>query len=118
MASSIYNGKTTSRGDTTAFEYTGYSVQDSVSGYRGNGVQNGTQCIVEFISDAPALDIRLVGGNAQYDLYVDGQRVSSTPVTTDSSGSPYIYTVDWDGSVQLRHYRLCGINTGFGGVIT
>ncbi|HAY0385873.1 TPA: SGNH/GDSL hydrolase family protein [Escherichia coli] len=118
VASSIYNGKTTSRGDTTAFEYTGYSVQDSVSGYRGNGVQNGTQCIVEFISDAPALDIRLVGGNAQYDLYVDGQRVSSTPVTTDSSGSPYIYTVDWDGSVQLRHYRLCGINTGFGGVIT
>lgn len=118
VATSIYNGKTTSRTDTSAFEYTGYSPKDSVSGYRGNGVQNGTQCIVEFISDAPVLDFRFVGGNGQYDLYVDGQRIQEQPVKTDSSGSPYIYTVDWSNTVKLRHYRLCGINTGFGGVIT
>ncbi|WP_218070395.1 SGNH/GDSL hydrolase family protein [Escherichia coli] len=121
VASSIYNGKMTSRTDTSAFEYTGYSPQDSVSGYRGNGVQNGTQCIVEFISDAPVLDFRFVGGNAQYDLYVNGQRIQGESVQTDSSGAPYIYTVDWSNTSEasaLRHYRLCGINTGFGGVIT
>lgn len=118
VASSIYNGKSWSRTDTSAFEYTGYSPKDSVAGYRGNGVQNGTQCIIEFITDAPALDFRFVGGNGQYDLYVDGQRIQKQSVKTDSSGSPYIYTVDWNNTVKLRHYRLCGINTGFGGIIT
>lgn len=117
VASSIYNGKTTSRTDD-AFDYTGYDLKDVSSGYRGNGVQNGTQCIVEFISDASALDFRLSGGNGQYDLYVDGQRVSDQPVQTDTSGSPHIYTVDWQGKSALRHYRLCAINMGFGGVIT
>jgi len=118
VASSVYNGKMRERMDTSAFEYTGYAPKDSVSGYRGNGVQNGTQCIVEFISDAPVLDFRFVGGNGQYDLYVDGQRVSDRSVKTDSSGAPYLYTVDWNNTVKLRHYRLCGINTGFGGIIT
>ncbi len=118
MASSIYNGKTWSRTDLAAFEYTGYALKDAVSGYRGNGVQNGTQCIIEFISDAPLLDFRLVGGNGRYDLYVEGQRVSDKPVETDASGAPFIYTVDWQGVSALRRYRLCGINTGFGGVIT
>ncbi len=118
VASSIYNGKTASRTDAAAYDYTGYDLKDTTPGYRGNGVQNGTQCIVEFISDAPALDFRFIGGNAQYDLYIDGQRVSEQPIQTDSSGSPYVYTVDWQGVSALRHYRLCGINTGFGGVIT
>ncbi|EDS3395410.1 SGNH/GDSL hydrolase family protein [Salmonella enterica] len=118
VASSVYNGKTWSRTDAGAFLYTGYNIQDTVSGYRGNGIQNGTQCIIEFMSDAPSLDFRLVGGNYQGDLYVDGQRVSETSVNTDTSGAPYIYTVDWAGEVKIRSYRLVGINTGFGGVIT
>ncbi|EDU4962240.1 SGNH/GDSL hydrolase family protein [Salmonella enterica subsp. enterica serovar Saintpaul] len=117
VASSVYNGKTWSRTDA-AFLYTGYNIMDTVSGYRGNGIQNGTQCIIEFISDAPSLDFRLVGGNYQGDLYVDGQRISGISIKTDSSGAPYIYTVDWAGEVKIRSYRLVGINTGFGGVIT
>ncbi|MCU6406662.1 SGNH/GDSL hydrolase family protein [Enterobacter quasiroggenkampii] len=118
IASSIYNGKTWPRTDTSFFKYTGYDIRDTISGYRGNGVQNGTQCVIEFQSDAPAMDFRFVGGNGQYDLYVDGYRVSSESVRTDTSGAPYIYTVDWRGVSVTRHYRLCGINTEFGGVIT
>lgn len=118
VASSVYNGKTWSRTDAAAFGYTGYAVRDTVPGYRGNGIQNGTQCIIAFTSDAPALDFRFVGGNYQGDVYVDGQRLSGTPVKTDTSGAPYIYTVDWSGEVKTRSYRLVGINTGFGGVIT
>ncbi|MEG0205482.1 MAG: SGNH/GDSL hydrolase family protein [Citrobacter sp.] len=118
VASSVYNGKTWSRTDASAFLYTGYNIRDTVSGYRGNGIQNGTQCIIEFMSDAPSLDFRLVGGNYLGDLYVDGQRISETSVNTDTSGAPYIYTVDWSGEVKVRGYRLVGINTGFGGVIT
>lgn len=118
VASSIYNGRNWSRTDTAAFEYTGYDIRDSVSGYRGNGTQNGTQCIVEFTSDAPIIDFRFVGGNGQYGLYVDGQRVSNEAVRTDTSGAPYIFTVDWRGEVKTRAYRLVGVNSGFGGVIT
>ncbi len=63
----------------------------------------------------PSLDFRLVGGNYQGDLYVDGQRISGISMKTDSSGAPYIYTVDWAGEVKIRSYRLVGINTGFRG---
>ncbi|QPN37184.1 SGNH/GDSL hydrolase family protein [Salmonella enterica] len=56
-----------------------------------------------------------MGGNYQGDLYVDGQRISGISMKTDSSGAPYIYTVDWAGEVKIRSYRLVGINTGFRG---
>lgn len=117
IASSIAGGVTWSR-TSDVFFYTGSNIKDSVAGYRGNGTGNGTQCIVEFYSDAPQIDFRFVGGLAYYDLYVDGSRVAATSVTTDSSGQPYIYTVDWGGVAVPRHYKLKGINTGFGGVIT
>lgn len=118
VASTIYNGKTWNRTDETLFKYLGYAIKDTAAGYRGNGVGNGTQCVIEFCSDADTIDFRFIGGNAQYDLYVDGQRISDKPVQTDSSGAPYIYTVDWNGVAVPRHYKLMGINTGFGGVIT
>lgn len=114
VASSIYNGRQWSRTDP-AFNYIGYDIRDSVSGYRGNGIQNGTQMIVDFMSDAPLLELRLVGGNYQGVLFVDGQRVSPETIKTDTSGAPYIYMVDWDGVAVVRHYRLVGINSGFGG---
>ncbi|MGL3102513.1 hypothetical protein, partial [Enterobacter asburiae] len=88
MASSLSGGITWSRsGDF--FRFWGYSPRDVVSGYKGNGVGNGTQCIIEFNTDAPQLDFRLVGNNCQYDLYVDDQRISNKPITTDSTGAPY-----------------------------
>ncbi|EBV8434149.1 SGNH/GDSL hydrolase family protein [Salmonella enterica subsp. enterica serovar Minnesota] len=117
VATTIYNGKTWNRTDETLFKYLGYNIKDTASGYRGNGVGNGTQCVIEFFCDADSIDFRFIGGNAQYDLYVDGQRISDKPVQTDSSGAPYIYNVSWPTSVP-RHYKLMGINTGFGGVIT
>lgn len=118
ISSTVYNGKTWNRTDETIFKYLGYNIKDTASGYRGNGIGNGTQCVIEFYSDAESIDFRLIGGNAQYDLYVDGQRVSDKPVQTDSSGAPYIYNVNWGGKAVPRHYKLMGINTGFGGVIT
>ncbi|MGL4725635.1 MAG: SGNH/GDSL hydrolase family protein [Scandinavium sp.] len=120
VASAIYNGKTTQRQDETAFDYLGYDIQDNTSGsgYRGNGVQNGTQCQIAWVSDAPYLELRLIGGNYQGDLYVNGARISAEAIKTDTSGSPYLYAVDWAGVSDIREYRLCGINTGFGGINT
>jgi lysophospholipase L1-like esterase len=115
-ASSIYNPKLFSRTDADAFEFLGYSPKDITSGYRGNGVQNGTQAIIEFYSDADYLEYRFSGGNYQGDVYVNGQRIAAKAVKTDTSGASYVYVIDWNGSSEIRHYRLCGINTGFGGV--
>ncbi|VVT53938.1 hypothetical protein UYSO10_4962 [Kosakonia radicincitans] len=116
VASSIYNGATWDRTGSW-FTYLGSNVQDVTAGYRGNGNGNGTQCSITFCSDAPTLDFRLIGLNCQYDLYVDGARIASTAVTTDSSGAPYIYTIDWSGVTKTRTYTLRGVNTSFGGVI-
>ena len=99
-----------------AIEYLGYNPKEVTYGYVGNGVQNGTQMCIQFDSDAPRIDFLLVGLNSQYDLYVDGYRVSNAPVATDSSGGAYRYTVDWNGESKVRRYRLCGINTAFGGL--
>lgn len=117
-ASSISGLATTWARSSDVFRYWGYSISDIVSGYRGNGVGNGTQCIIEFNSDAAQLDFRFIGSNSVYDLYVDGHRISATSLQTDTSGAPYIYTVDWGGVYKTRKYRLVGVNTGFGGVIT
>lgn len=118
VASSISGLSTTWSRVSDVFHYWGYSIADIISGYRGNGVGNGTQCIIEFNSDAPLLDFRFIGSNSQYDLYVDDHRVSPASIQTDTSGAPYIYTVDWGGVYKTRKYRLCGVNTGFGGVVT
>ncbi|MDW3568239.1 MULTISPECIES: SGNH/GDSL hydrolase family protein [Enterobacter cloacae complex] len=102
-----------------AFKFIGYSPKDVASGYRGNtswGVD--TQAIIEFVSDAPALDFRFTGFNSQYDLFVDGQRIANKSVRTDASGQPYIYTIDWSGVAKPRTYRLSGLNMAFGGVNT
>lgn len=116
VASSIYNGASWDRTGSW-FTYLGSNVQDVTAGYRGNGTGNGTQCSITFCSDAPVLDFRLIGLNCQYDLYVDGARISASPVITDSTGAPYTYTIDWSGVVKTRTYTLRGVNTAFGGVI-
>jgi len=107
-----------SRVNESEFEYTGYDPKDSSPGYRGNGIQNGTQMVIEFYSDSDLIEFRLVGGNYQGDLYVNDQRISSQQIKTDTSGAPYLYIVDWQGVRAIRKYRLCGINTGFGGINT
>lgn len=116
VASSIYGGATWVRNGAW-FIYLGSNIADVTSGYMGNGNGNGTQCAITFCSDAPSLDFRLIGLNCQYDLYVDGARISASPVITDSTGAPYTYTVDWSGVVKTRTYTLRGVNTAFGGVI-
>lgn len=116
VASSM--GGTTWSRSNPVFRFLGYAPKDATSGYRGNTVWGSdTQANIEFVSDAPLLDFRFVGFNSQYDLYVDGQRISAQSIKTDASGAPYIYNVDWSGVVKPRTYRLSGINTAFGGVI-
>ncbi|MBL5914653.1 SGNH/GDSL hydrolase family protein [Enterobacter asburiae] len=116
VASSM--GGTTWSRTNPVFRFLGFAPKDAAPGYRGNTVWGSdTQANIEFVSDAPLLDFRFVGFNSQYDLYVDGQRISALSIKTDSSGAPYIYTVDWSGVVKPRTYRLSGINTAFGGVI-
>lgn len=118
VMTSIPGVTTTWARNSDVYRYWGYNIMDTTAGYRGNGNGNGTQCIIEFNSDAAQLDFRFIGGNSVYDLYVDGQRIASTPVQTDTSGAPFIYTVNWNGVSKPRKYRLKGVNTGFGGVVT
>lgn len=114
-ATSVSDKLSVGRNDT-GFDYLGYDPGDVTAGYKGNSVQNGTQMCIQFDCDAPRIDFRLVGLNSQYDLYADGNRVSATSVATDSSGGAYIYTIDWNGESKPRRYRLCGINSAFGGL--
>ncbi|ECC1660944.1 SGNH/GDSL hydrolase family protein [Salmonella enterica subsp. salamae] len=118
ITTTISNVVQHSRLNESEFEYTGYDPKDSSPGYRGNGIQNGTQMVIEFYSDSDLIEFRLVGGNYQGDLYVNDQRISSQQIKTDTSGAPYLYIVDWQGVRAIRKYRLCGINTGFGGINT
>ncbi|MBL5924970.1 hypothetical protein, partial [Enterobacter asburiae] len=112
VASSM--GGTTWSRSNPVFRFLGYAPKDVTSGYRGNTVWGSdTQANIEFVSDAPLLDFRFVGFNSQYDLYVDGQRISAQSIKTDASGAPYIYNIDWSGVVKPRTYRLSGINTTF-----
>lgn len=114
-ATSVNSKLSIGRADVN-IDFLGYDPKDVTTSYRGNGVQNGTQACISFDSDAPRIDFRLIGLNSNYDLYVDDQRIATTPVQTDSSGGAYIYTVDWAGDAKIRRYRLCGINTAFGGL--
>lgn len=115
VASTIYAGVTIARTDSK-ITYWGSDIKDAVAGFRGNGTGNGTQCRVNFKTDSSKIDFKLAGNNSKYDLYVDGQRISATSVTTDSSGAVYIYSIDWNGVEQMREYSLVGVNTAFGGI--
>lgn len=122
VASTVAAGLTVSRSSGN-FRYTGYTPGDAVSGYYGNTYANGTAMLVEWWSDDPHFDIRLVGNNSAYTLYVgDGssqmQRVSASSITTDASGAPYLLTVDFAGVYRPRKFKLFGINTAFGGLNT
>lgn len=123
VASTNDSGITWNRAVASAnFRYTGYAPADVTSGYLGNSVGNGTAMLIEWESDEAHFDIRLVGNNSIYMLFIrvngQWQRISSAGFSTDASGAPYILTVDWGGVYQPRSYKLVGVNTAFGGVIT
>lgn len=115
--SSISNPLLWNRTNTDAFDYFGSNVGTVNSTYTGSTSGNGTQFRIEFTSDADELNFRLIGVNSNYDLYVDGKRISATPVTTDTSGAAYTYRVKFD-SAKVRRFSLVGINTAFGGIYT
>lgn len=114
-ATSMYAGVSKERTDA-AFDYWGSDVKDSTSGYRGNGTGNGTQFKANWVTDSPKFEIKLAGLNTICELYVDGLRVGTQSVTTDSSGASYVYLVDWGGERKSRSYSLAGVNSAFGGL--
>lgn len=116
LASTVYAGVTIARTDAN-LTYYGSDIKDVISGFRGNGTGNGTQCRVSFKTDSSIVEFRLAATNSKYDLYVDGARISATSISTDSSGAVYVYTVDWNGVEQEREYSLVGVNTALGSVI-
>ncbi len=87
----------------------------SSSGYYGNSAGNGTHCSFEWATNSQRVDVRLIGLNSNLVLYVDGKQVSASAVTTDASGSSYIYALDF-GSVAWRDFKLIGFNNAFGGI--
>ena len=87
------------------------------SGYYGQAIGNSLSQSVEWCTDAPQLDLQLVGGNARYGLWVDGQRAVADQISTDASGNPYLCTVSWSGVRKPRRYKLAGYNFGFRGIL-
>lgn len=114
-ATGLYAGVAKERTDA-AFEYWGSDVKDVVSGYRGNGTGNGTQFRANWVTDSPKFEIRMVGIQTKAELYVDGRRINGMSMTTDESGSSYIYSIDWGGERKSRSYSLAGVNSAFGGL--
>ena len=99
-----------------AFRFTGYGyVNINSSGYWGSQVANGTASLIEFMSDASQLDIKMIGLNTKAILYIDGVRVDNVGVSTDVSGGGYLWNIN-PGSAIPRHYKLFAINGGFGGL--
>lgn len=115
--SSIRSPLLWNRTDATAFDYFGSNVGTVNASYTGSTSGNGTQFRIEFMSDADELNFRFIGVNSNYDLYVDGKRISATALLTDASGAPYTYRVKFS-SPKVRSFSLVGINTAFGGVYT
>lgn len=117
-ATTITGGTLWARTDRSAFNYVGSNVNTNInSAFAGAGTGNGTQFRIEFRSDATELDIKVLGQNSIYDLYVDGYRVSSTPLTNPSDGQSYFFNVKLP-TAKMRRFSLVGINTAFAGMWT
>jgi lysophospholipase L1-like esterase len=101
------------------FRFTGAGPANiGASGYYGDSVNNGTACTWEWVSDASKMDIKLNGLNTKAVLYVNGQRIDTNGVTTDTSGAGYLYTLDWAGVAVPRTYKLFAVNSAFKSVAT
>ncbi|AGY47161.1 head decoration [Clavibacter phage CN1A] len=99
--------------------FTGNGPSSADGFYYRNGVGSGTQATFEWWSDAPVLDMCLIGGNTRANLFIDGRLVNLDDIVTDTSGAPYLYNLDFTGHAtpsKARHYRLTGINLLFGGI--
>jgi hypothetical protein len=98
------------------FRFTGNGPANlSASGFYGNSVGNGTHSSWEWATDSQRVDIPLIGLNTQGLLYVDGRQVSATPLSTDASGTQYLYALDF-GSSGWHNFRFLAYNDAFGGV--
>ena len=96
-----------------AFRFTGLGPGDKGGGYYGNTVGNATASLWEWETDSAEIDLQLGGTNMITTLYINGQRVSLTQITTDASGARYMYDLNFGDAKQLRSYRLHGVNTAF-----
>ena len=102
--------------NTAYFRFFGTTLTNiSASGYYGNGVSNARHSIFEWSTNSQRVDIRLVGLNTSGVLYVDGEQVSASTVTTDASAAGYRYSLDF-GSAAWRAFRWVAYNNGFGGI--
>lgn len=88
----------------------------NASGYFGPAVAGGSHSTIEWDSDATQIDVRLLGFNTGFVLYVDDQQVTGAAATTDASGAGTIYAVDFGGAARWRRYKLVAVNMAFGGV--
>ena len=87
----------------------------SVNG--GNSVQLGgidTQCAFEWTTDSDVVEARFTAYNTSFQVFVDGQRLASTPYSTDASGGRYVMTLT-QADRTPRTYRVVGVNLQFVG---
>ena len=99
-----------------AFRFLGTGPANiAASGYYGSSVANDIASVWEWATDAPNFDIRILGFNCLFTLYVDGVRVEDFNLSTDSSGASYVYCLDF-GTAVPRTFRLQIINSAFGGL--
>lgn len=98
------------------FSYLGYGVRAEPNDYYMNDYGKGLSMVACFATDAAVVEIRLLGVNSIFELYVDGLRVTDASTKTDTSGAGYIYNVEFK-TARPREFRLVGVNLAFGGIV-
>lgn len=91
---------------TTKILYTGYGPVNvnSTGGWGSNG---GDASEWTWETDATFIELFFLSFNSQYQLWVDGQRVSLTPRSSDASGASLTWELDLgDVEKRVRQFRL------------
>lgn len=117
VASSIPGMLSVPASTVGAYDFVGIGPMYGPTGFYGNASGAGSvACWFEWTTDATTLDLRLIGSNSIVQLYIDGKRLQPAGISTDASGAPYIFTLDFGGVPTIRTFKLSGANMAFAGL--
>lgn len=117
-ATSIVSPQTISRTDESKIRFTNYGLATVAGTYTGTAPTNGIQMKFEFMTDSQLFEIKTVGSNATYSIFVDGKLLNQDAITTAASEAvSWIQVKANDGVIRkVRHVEVYGINTALGAI--
>lgn len=95
------------------------AIATHASTYYVSSPSSGQAFVVDFVTSAAQVDIRLLRFNSQFNVFVDNAPISATKFVTDSAGSADILALDFTGTekeTSSKRIKLIGFNIQFNGV--